>query len=143
MCASRCSVLTVVFVMAIAAQGRAETSGSGRTLEVTNLQRIRTTLQEQTIRQSSPLELASLRPAKLIAQDPAAGVQDKAAQGSRKRNLTIGVIGVGIAVTGLLLYSADDSPQLPGITSTQKTIGLGLIAGGATVGSIGLWRALR
>jgi hypothetical protein len=61
----------------------------------------------------------------------------------RKRALTVGLIGAGIAVTGLVMQQSGDGSNLPGASSTQDTIGFALMGVGGYWAATGLWRAFR
>jgi hypothetical protein len=62
----------------------------------------------------------------------------------RRKALTMGLIGVGTAVTGIIVHQkGDDGLNLPGSSTTQETVGFALIGVGTYWAVMGLWRALR
>jgi len=62
----------------------------------------------------------------------------------RRKALTMGIIGVGTIVAGLIVHqSGDDGLDLPGASTTQETVGFALMGLGGYWAGTGLWRAFR
>ena len=92
----------------------------------------------------SLLEQASRHAANLTPQTTAPAPARTVNEEKRKRALISGFVGVGILVAGIFVYRAgEDTNNLPGITSTGKTVGLGIMAGGGAVAALGFWQASR
>ncbi len=95
----------------------------------------RTTLREAARQEGAPAAQQSATKAVLSSADERA---------IRKRALTMGLIGVGTAVTGIIVHQkGDDGLNLPGSSTTQETVGFALIGLGTYWAVMGLWRALR
>jgi hypothetical protein len=92
-------------------------------------------LREQTRQQSATL----VREA--AARGDLTEAEDRAV---RRKALTMGIIGVGTFVAGLIVHqSGDDGLDLPGASTTQETVGFSLMGLGGYWAGTGLWRAFR
>jgi hypothetical protein len=86
-------------------------------------------------------------------QQSASMVREAAARGDlttaeeravRRKALTMGIVGVGTFVAGLIVHqTGDDGLNLPGASTTQETVGFALMGLGGYWAGTGLWRAFR
>lgn len=61
-----------------------------------------------------------------------------------RKHLVWGVVGIGTAVAGALVYQgSDDSSNLPGITNGRRTTGFVMMGAGAAIGIPSLIKAFR